>query len=537
MKRYTSFALGLTLALASHWTVAQQTPNPAAPAAPATPWNTTNPILQRMWEEGTQHSQLERLAQALADSIGPRLTASPGMKAGSDWLLANYRAWGVPARTETYGTWRSWRRGISHIDLVQPRVRSLEGTMLAWSPPTNGPVTAGVVILPRFNAASELDAWLPGVRGKFVMISAAMPTCRPADEWKQFATPESYARMQQRLEDVAKEWQGRMQATGLTTKDLALRLDQAGAAGVITSLWSGGWGTDRIFNARTRQVPTFDLTCEDYGLVYRLAEHGQGPVLRAEAESQELGEIPVFNTIAEIRGREKPNEYVILSAHFDSWDGSSGATDNGTGTITMMEAMRILHTMYPRPRRTIVVAHWSGEEQGLNGSRAYVRDHPDVVNGLQVLLNQDNGTGRVVSISMQGFTGVSAVVSRWLAQLPPELTGEIKLDDPGVPSQGGSDYASFVCAGVPALGLSSLGWDYGTYTWHTTRDTYDKIVFDDVRKNATLTAMLAYLAAEEPQMLPREKRTTFPVNPNTGQPYTWPQCQDAARNTSQSTRM
>jgi hypothetical protein len=540
MTRPTVRAFALLLAAAAALG-AQQTP-PAAQTTPATPppapWNPTNPVLARIWDEANDRSQLERLAQALADSVGPRLTASPGMKAGSDWLISQYRAWGVNARTETYGTFRSWRRGVSHVDLVQPRVRSLEGTMLAWSPATSGPVTAGVVLMPSsFASAAEFDAWLQGVRGKYVAASIPLPTCRPIEEWHQYATADSYAAMQQRLQALSGMAAARLTAIGLTSRELPRRLEAAGAVGVLTSSPSGGWGVDRIFNAFTRQVPTFDLSCEDYGLVARLAANKQNPVIRAEAESQELGEIPVFNTFAEIRGSEKPNEYVILSAHFDSWDGSSGATDNGTGTITMMEAMRILRTVYPHPRRTILVGHWSGEEQGLNGSRGFVKDHPEIVNGLQVLLNQDNGTGRVVSISMQGFTGVGAVVQRWLGQLPPALTAEIKLDDPGVPSQGGSDYASFVCAGVPALGLSSLSWDYGAYTWHTNRDTYDKIVFDDVRKNAALTAMLAYLASEDPQRLPRDMRSTFPTNPNTGQPYTWPACQEATRRTADSPRM
>jgi carboxypeptidase Q len=541
MPRSSQAVLALALSLSSAVAAAaQQTPPPptaAPPATPAAPWNPSNPVLARIWDEARGNSQLERLAQALSDSVGPRLTASPGMKAGSDWLIAQYRAWGIPARTDTYGTFRSWRRGVSHIDLVQPRVRSLEGTMLAWSPATRGPVTAGVVAMPTFTSAAELEAWLPGVRGKYVLASLPPSTCRPLEEVHEYATPETFERLQRQVQEAPRTAARRLTAIGLTARELPRRLEAAGAVGVVTSTPTGGWGVDRIFNAYTRQVPTFDLSCEDYGLVYRLSQHGQNPVLRAEAQSEELGEVPVFNTVAEIRGSEKPDEYVILSAHFDSWDGSSGATDNGTGTVTMMEAARILRAVYPRPRRTILVGHWSGEEQGLNGSRAFVKDHPQVVNGLQVLLNQDNGTGRVVSISMQGFTGVGAVVSRWLSQLPPELTGEIKLDDPGVPSQGGSDYASFVCAGVPALGLSSLGWDYGAYTWHTNRDTYDKIIFDDVRKNAALTAMLAYLASEDPQRLPREQRTTFPTNPGTGQPYTWPACQDASRTTAASPRM
>ncbi|MCY1541673.1 Peptidase family M28 [compost metagenome] len=232
--------------------------------------------------------------------------------------------------------------------------------------------------------------------------------------------------------------------------------------------------------------------------------------------------VPTLNTIAEIKGVEKPNEYVVLSAHFDSWDGGTGATDNGTGTITMMEAMRILKKVYPNPKRTILVGHWGSEEQGLNGSRAFVEDHPEIVKNIQALFNQDNGTGRVVNLSGQGFLNAYDYLTRWLAPVPAEIKNEIKTTFPGTPGCGGSDYASFVAAGVPAFSLSSLSWDYGTCTWHTNRDTYDKIVFDDVRNNAILTAILVYMASEDPAIASKVK-SVLPPNPRNGEPGKWPQ--------------
>jgi Zn-dependent M28 family amino/carboxypeptidase len=135
--------------------------------------------------------------------------------------------------------------------------------------------------------------------------------------------------------------------------------------------------------------------------------------VRLDLEAQLLGEVPAFNTIGMIRGVEKPEEYVMLSAHFDSWDGSSGATDNGTGTLMAMEAMRLLKLAYPRPRRTIIVGHWNSEEQGLNGSRAYAEDHPEVLKGLQALFNQDNGTGRIQSVSASGLSDIGRHLRDW----------------------------------------------------------------------------------------------------------------------------
>lgn len=229
-----------------------------------------------------------------------------------------------------------------------------------------------------------------------------------------------------------------------------------------------------------------------------------------------------------LKVQEKPEEYIILSAHFDSWDGGTGATDNGTGTIVMMEAARILKKLYPNPKRTIIVGLWGGEEQGLNGSRAYVKDHPEVVNNMQALFNQDNGTGRVVNINGQGFLHSYEFITRWLQAVPVDIRKHIETTFPGIPGTGGSDFASFVAAGAPGFSLSSLNWSYGNYTWHTNRDTYDKIIFDDVRNNAILTAILTYMASEDPETFPRD-RAVLPISPRTGEQIKWPEPRDANR--------
>lgn len=263
------------------------------------------------------------------------------------------------------------------------------------------------------------------------------------------------------------------------------------------------------------------MELEDYGMLWRLAESGHKPEIHIVAESKDLGMQPTFNTLATIKGTEKPEEYIILSAHFDSWDGGTGATDNGTGSITMMEAARILKKHYPNPKRTIIVGLWGSEEQGLNGSRAYVEDHPEVVKGVQAVFNQDNGTGRVVNLSGGGFLYSYNYLSRWLNAVPDDITKHIETSFPGAPARGDSDYASFQAAGAPAFSLSSISWDYWNYTWHTNRDTYDKIVFDDVRSNAILTAILAYKASEDPETASREK-AILPIDNRTGDPREWP---------------
>ena len=497
---------------------------------------TNDPVLRQMWSEGMDHSQAYRLLQALTDSIGPRLTGSPGMTAGQDWLVAQYGKWGIAARKEQYGTWPGWRRGTAHVDLVAPRVRSLEAALLAWSGGTpNGRPSEGLtIVLPDLPDSAAYEAWYPNVKGKHVLVSLAEPTCRPDSSYRQSALPETFEKMTTERTAARQGWQARLGKTGLSARDLPVRLEAAGALGVVSSTWSQGWGVNKLFQGRTRNIPSVDLSCEDYGLVFRLTENNQAPRLRIAAEAQFLGDGPVFNVVGAIRGSEKPDEYVVLSAHFDSWDGSSGATDNGTGTVTMLEAMRILKMVYPTPKRTILVGHWSGEEQGLNGSRAFAEDHPEVVAGLQALWNQDNGTGRVVNVSAAGLVDAGSSLARWFSRLPAEITRNVNLSFPGSPAGGGSDNASFACYGGPAFGLGSLSWEYGTYTWHTNRDTFDKVVFDEVRNNATMTAMLAYLASEEPARLPRERRVMPPGR--NGQQAQWPACVPAARSITQSNR-
>jgi hypothetical protein len=479
-------------------------------------------IVADIVQEVNKNSQLESLAHELLDVIGPRLVGTPQMQQAHDWAVTKYNNWGIAAKNEQWGEWRGWERGITHIDMVSPRIQTLKGTQLAWSPSTGRKgVTAELMVLPTVADADEFNNWLPTVKGKLVMISMKEPTGRPDYNWEEFATSESFDKMKKDRETQENEWSENMQRMGYDRRSLPIALEKAGALGIVTSYWSKGFGANKIFGANTEKIPTIDLELEDYTMLYRLVEYGNRPKIKILAESKELGAVPTFNTIAEIRGSEKPEEYVILSAHFDSWDGGTGATDNGTGTLVMMEAMRILKKLYPDPKRTILVGHWGSEEQGLNGSRAYVEDHPEIVDKVQAVFNQDNGTGRVVQISGGGFLNSYDYIPRWLSAVPNEITKHIETTFPGMPAGGGSDNASFVAVGAPAFFLSALNWSYWNYTWHTNRDTYDKIVFDDLRNNVMLTAILAYMASEDPEMASREKRE-LPINPRTGEQTNWP---------------
>ncbi len=483
---------------------------------------TKNPIVDNIVKEATENSQLEPLAHELLDVIGPRLVGTPQMKRAHDWAVAKYKSWGIEAKNEQWGEWKGWERGVTHIDMVSPRVQTLAGTQLAWNPST-GPkgVTAEVVILPTVKDSMDFQNWLKSVKGKFVMTSENQITGRPDYNWEEFATEESFEKMKKHRDSLSNVFRENMKRTGYTTRNIHEALEKAGAAGIVTSYWSKGFGANKIFSARTKKIPTIDLQLEDYGMLYRLAQYGSKPVIKVVAESKDLGVAQTFNTIAEIKGSEKPEEYVILSAHFDSWDGGTGATDNGTGTLVMMEAMRLLKKMYPNPKRTIIAGHWGSEEQGLNGSRAFVEDHPKIIENIQAVFNQDNGTGRAVDLSGAGFLHSYEYLTRWLGAVPENIKKHIKTDFPGSPSGGGSDNASFIAVGAPAFNLSSLSWSYGNYTWHTNLDTYDKIVFDDVRSNAILAAILTYMACEDNTKTPRDK-SVLPINPRTGEQRAWP---------------
>lgn len=501
-------------------------------AADAQTFRTDAAPLRRIWEEGMTRSRTERLAQVLMDSIGPRLSGTAGYAAAGDWLLRTYEVLGIPARKEQYGTWRGWNRGTLHVDLVQPWVVTLEARFAAWSPGTDGPVDGPVLALPRARTAGELADWLARVRGAFVLVSPPRPTCRDPEDFARYARPETVAAERNAAQSAITEWL-RVAALLGGERVLARRLEEAGARGVFTHHWIGGnweagWGVSKIMDAGTAAIPSVELGCEDYGLLHRLAERTQGPRVRVDAQASFAGPQPMFNVIAELRGTELPDEYVVLSAHLDSEQGATGATDNGTGTIMMLEAMRLLKLAYPAPRRTILAGHWGGEEQGLIGSRAFSEDHPEVLAGLQALFNQDNGTWRIEYVETNGFLEAAGNLARWLSLVPPEITDHIRLGTPGEQHNGGSDHASFVCHGAPAFRLQSSYDEYRKYTWHTNRDSYDKIVFDDLRNNATLAAMLAWAASEDPERTSRARARLGP-HPETGARREWPTCAPARR--------
>ncbi|MDO5654737.1 MAG: M20/M25/M40 family metallo-hydrolase [Flavobacteriaceae bacterium] len=491
-------------------------------------WSQDQKIIDAIINEATNNSQLEILAHQLTDKIGPRLVGSPEMQQAHDWVVNTYQGWGITGRNEQWGTWRNWQRGITHVDLIHPRRVELTARQLAWSTATKKPIEAEAVAIPVVKSKAEFDNWLKTVKGKIVLINPTLYSGRPESNWKEYATDSVFNEYKTKREAQYKEWRDALKAIESGVRELPGIVEAAGAVAVINSQASDSWGAVRIFGADTKNIPMISMNPEDYGMIYRLAKFSSKPKLKINVENKTGKPVPTYNSIGEIRGTEKPDEYVVLSAHLDSWDGGTGATDNATGTILLMETMRILKKFYPNPKRTIIAGHWGSEEQGLNGSRAYVQDHMDMMPKIQAVFNQDNGTGRFSRISGMGFLHAYDFMGRWMKPVPEHIRNEVETIYPGIPSGGGSDYASFLAAGVPAFFLLSNSWDYGNYTWHTQLDTYDKIVFEEVRNNAIMLAIMTYMACEEPELVDRE-RIKMPINERTGELMTWPEVRDANR--------
>ena len=215
-----------------------------------------DPVVENIVKEATENSQLEVLAHELLDGIGPRLVGTPEMQKAHDWAVAKYKTWGIEARNEKWGEWRGWQPGVTNDSMIHPRVQSLDATQLAWSPGTKGKgVTAELVIIPDVQDSIAFQRWLPAVKGKLVMISMNQPTGRPEYNWEEFATKESLEKMKETRKAATDAWNERIRKTGYNTRTLPAALEKAGAAGIVTSNWTGGFGVNKIFGAYPKRVP------------------------------------------------------------------------------------------------------------------------------------------------------------------------------------------------------------------------------------------------------------------------------------------
>jgi carboxypeptidase Q len=499
----------------------------------------------RIRAEESKNSQILRTMHYLTDVYGPRLTGSPNHKAAAEWAVKQMTEWGFAnGHLEPWDFGHpGWLNQRFAGFIVSPVKDSLVGEVLAWTPSTMGTVTANAIQIdpPRTPTPAEMDKWIaetrPKLKGKIVLVgrhqtvpvTTEPPATRRSDEdaKRQYDpdAPPSEGRGRGRRRGGAPE----ADPSRLTAAQVSDRVDALlRGAGVLVRLNDAGRenGQIRAFNNRTfdltKVVPTVVLRNEDYGRIARILADGTPVRLEFTIVNRTYpAGRTSYNAIAEIPGSDKKDEVVMLGGHLDSWHSATGATDNAIGCATMMEAARILEAIGVQPRRTIRVALWGGEEQGLLGSKAYVKQHfgtfenpkPEFAT-FAGYFNVDSGTGRIRGASVFGPPQAATIVRAAFAPfMDLGVMGAIATNSR---RSGGTDSTSFNEAGLPGIGLGQDPIQYNSATWHTNLDTYERIIEDDVKKSAMAIAAAVYHLAMRDEMLPRFTRETMPPPPTPG---------------------
>jgi hypothetical protein len=486
--------------------------------------------------EETENSQIMELVHQLTDKYGPRLTGSPNFAAACDWAIDRFKQWGL--QNEHAEKWDFGHPGWSCdkyiVRILSPFKDTLDARVIAWTPSTKGIVRANIVqiIPPEHPSLEELTTYLNSVKDKvrdkivFVGAYAEVPI--------QFNSPykrreDSELRAQYNpnnpLPPVSQK-PPEQPAEGpkpIESRDVDEKIDAfllgSGALVKVTDA-SREHGQIRVFANRTydssKTVPGIVIRNEDYGRLSRLLADGIGIQMEIEILNTVHPEGQISsNVVAEIPGSDLRDQVVMIGAHIDSWHAGTGATDNATGASAMMEAVRILQKLGVNPRRTIRIVLWGGEEQGLLGSKAYVRDHFGTAEApkrefsvLTAYINLDSGTGRVRGASVFGPPDAAAVVRRILE--PFTDLGVIGANSTNSRTNGGTDSTSFNWAGLPGINLMQDPIEYSTNTWHTDLDTYEEALEGDLKQCAIVIASLAYHLSMRDNPLPRFASESMP---------------------------
>ena len=514
----------------------------AAVLLAAAPEPIDHAVNTRIRAEARDRSQIMQTLHVLTDVHGPRLTGSPNHKAAAEWAVARMREWGFDA-----GLLEEWDFGhpgwlndrlTAHV--VAPVKDALVGEVLAWTNGTDGPVRAAAVhlTLPDRPSADELKAFLEAraalVSGKIVLVGAGTPVPVSFTKAPMRREYDDLAAMYDPVNPRAPQFGPGGPATATPPDGPAARAGAATDAPRLTARQINEQvdafliaskarlrvndagrlhGQIRAFNNPTfdgsKALPTLILRNEDFGRLARLLADKRPVELEIDIANRWYPEGRTsYNAIAEIVGTDKAAEVVMLGGHLDSWHAATGATDNAIGVAVMMEAGRIIKALGLKPRRTIRVALWGGEEQGLLGSKAYVARHfgtaeaplPEYA-GFGGYLNVDTGTGRVRGASVFGPPDAARIIREIFA--PFEDLGFVGATATKSRRSGGTDSTSFNAAGLPGIGLTQDPIEYQSHTWHTNLDTYERIVEEDVKKSAAMIASAIYHLAMREEMLPR----------------------------------
>lgn len=480
---------------------------PFTPPAPATekkendpkPDPTTETDKKIIEQVKSDEEQLKASLTYLTTQIGPRLTGSPKMERASHWTEEQFKAAGLTnVHLESWTIANSWTRGPASGRVVWPVTHELTLATAGWAPATNGTVKGELVMIDA-SKQEELAKYQGTLAGKIVMVKSALELEPPKNPmltpWGEETLPvlfpsrdkafdfSAYRRMREAAMKMAEE-----------EKAAAVLMASEKMYGLLNMTTMG-----REYQPAV--LPAAFVAREDYFELLRLVQAVPPPQIELNLQGSFSGKpVEVYNTVGEIRGTEKPDEVVILGAHLDSWDLGTGATDNGTGSIAVLEAARALQKLGLKPKRTIRFVLFSGEEQGLNGSKAYVKAHKDELSKISGVLVHDSGTGKVLTVGLMGNYRVKETMDRVLYPVAEKLG----ISETSVRSEGGSDHVPFDEAGVPGFWCLQDPADYDK-THHSQADTLDRVKWDELTEGAQVLAVFAYNVAELPKMLERKK--------------------------------
>ena len=497
-------------------------------------------------DEGMSHSQAMVAASELMDGIGPRLTNSEGYDRAAAWALDRFRQMGLSnVRTESYQFGLGWNLDSWSARMIEPRWLDMRSIPVAWSPPTAGALSAPVVLAP-MDGEDDFDRWRGQLAGKIVLISepgrASESTRAPFRRYEgsDFGGMDHFDFPPDNLTPYD-SFLARLSFPQQLSEFLAAE----GAVAMVRTSARGnglvhGEGYAYTPNARYA-LPFVELAQEDYNRLARLEMAGNAPTIELTVNARiDEDDQTAENLFAEIRGTDPSAGYVMAGAHFDSWHAADGATDDGAGSIVVMEAARILASLDVRPRRTIRFALWSGEEQGLLGSMNYVETHIATrpvdrsaspieqfaqwegafpvtplagFDEMKAYFNLDNGAGRIRGIYAENNVAAEPMLQRWLA--PFAGLGATAVVTSGTD---GTDHQMMAAIGLPAFQFIQDPLDYGTLTHHTSVDTLDHMPPDDVRQAATIMAAMLWQAANSDEDLPR---APLPTAPSRSDPFHW----------------
>ena len=500
-------------------------------------------MLSRIRKEAMERSQIMKTMHMFTDVYGPRLTGSPNHKAAAEWAVKQMTAWGLEnAHLEPWDFKHpGWLNERLTAHLISPVKDPLVCEVLAWTPGTKGTVQAKAyqLVLPERPSQEQLTLFFNNykakVRGRIVLIGKPAsisvnlnpPAKRRTEEQAQErygpnARPFAFPRASPTPTSTPAPNAPRPLTNRQVTEQIDAFLKENGALVRVNDA-GREFRQIRAFNNDTfdvnKAIPTVVMSNEDFGRITRILNDGTDVVLEFNIVNRVYPEgATSYNTIAEIRGTDKADEVIMLGGHLDSWHAATGATDNAIGCAIMMEAARILKALGVKPRRTIRVALWSGEEQGLLGSLAYVKQHfgsfEDPKPGYEKFggyFNIDSGTGRVRGASVFGPPEAANTMREILSPFKEDgVAGAITSRSRRL---GGSDHTSFNQAGLPGIGMGQDPIEYDSHTWHTNLDTYERILEDDVKKNAMIVAWSVYQLANSDKLLPRFAKSDMPAKP------------------------